>query len=242
MRDFENPLFEMLGEEHALELIDAVAAAFKKRLIAEVGEEDFASIIEKNKALPGTSILDSSHDFCDTNRVMLDAYEDCMDIEPDPMDEADNQLMAEAWGKVLGYRGWDAGNPTVRNRARAKRESLRISEEIRADSKAYLKAAAAGISRPQDMLRNDSAEELGEYIEGLDFYRGVSVNEFIRRHWGISLPTSQNDLSEMPMESEVGKACMELALRIDDAVPHCLDYQRELYGVAIRQMQCFAYG
>jgi hypothetical protein len=122
------------------------------------------------------------------------------------------------------------------------KDNQRVMKMVRADTEAFMEAHEMGVTRPQDMLRNDTAEELGVYLEGLgEEYRDLSVKEFIDREWDIELPHGQHDMSDMPLYSEVGKACMELARHIDGAAPHCLDYQGELYRVAIRQMQCFAY-
>lgn len=64
---------------------DLVAHAFLCQLVADIGEENFAEVVRKQKETPIQGVC-YSHDFCDANMTM-DAAMKSLGIDPMPEDE-----------------------------------------------------------------------------------------------------------------------------------------------------------
>jgi hypothetical protein len=76
----------------------ALARAFATELHAELGTDTLAEINRLNDAETDTGIC-HTHDFCDANQVMLDAWEKLMGAECscDSTNDAENAVWNEAW-------------------------------------------------------------------------------------------------------------------------------------------------
>ena len=75
-----------------------LSQAFIKHLQAEIGEIGFAEAVDRNRAEPNPSIC-HTHDFCDANQIMLDAFEEVHGREPDVRlyDSEDMEDIQDAW-------------------------------------------------------------------------------------------------------------------------------------------------
>ncbi len=82
-------------------------AVFARRLEAEVGAERYALTIERNMTQPDSHIC-HSHDFCDANQIMLDAFEEVhgreANVGTDEDSAPDMDAMQAAWN------AWKAAN------------------------------------------------------------------------------------------------------------------------------------
>lgn len=69
---------------------------FSKLLKQELTPEQLNEMKELNKSEPDNNIC-HSHDFCDANQIMLEAFENILHREPDLNDQADIDLINNAW-------------------------------------------------------------------------------------------------------------------------------------------------
>jgi hypothetical protein len=81
-----------------------LAIAFSEAVKAEFTVVEFRTMNERNRALPADSGICHSHDYCDANMLMLDAFTEVLDREPwfltdpdCPKGEADMRLWGDAW-------------------------------------------------------------------------------------------------------------------------------------------------
>lgn len=72
-----------------------LAKAFSRRLIAEIGEDNWRKVIELNQAEDNPNVC-RSHDFCDANQIMLEACQE-LGIEQDVQSERFQALTDAAW-------------------------------------------------------------------------------------------------------------------------------------------------
>ena len=79
-----------------IETIEEIALEFSKELLKELGNEDFKKMVKLSKANTDPMIC-VSHDFCDANMPMLEAYERVLDYEPQANNEAHNKIWSDAW-------------------------------------------------------------------------------------------------------------------------------------------------
>lgn len=87
----------MTHDDHAQ--VTAIATAFATRLMREVGPLKMAEIARLNAA-EGNPNVCHSHDFCDANMPMSEAFEDVTGREPDPSSDADARLWDAAWAQA----------------------------------------------------------------------------------------------------------------------------------------------
>ena len=83
---------------HSKVLVNRVAASFRY-LLKEVLTDDQLAEVRRRNATPEYAEHGccASHDFCDANMVMLEAFERVMGHEPYLDSEADMRLINEAW-------------------------------------------------------------------------------------------------------------------------------------------------
>lgn len=79
-----------------------VAAAFSRVLRAWLTPEQMASVIAKNEA--GSDRTCASHDYCDANMAMHEAFMSALGREPDPAVSADVSLWNAAWSTAKRAR------------------------------------------------------------------------------------------------------------------------------------------
>lgn len=73
-----------------------LARNFSRRLAYYIGVVGIAKANERNAAEPNPSIC-HSHDFCDANVAMAEAFEHVRGHEPDVQSESDMRLFSAAW-------------------------------------------------------------------------------------------------------------------------------------------------
>lgn len=84
--------------------IRLLAEAFKRRMLEELGPEKLAIAVSVNQALrkAGRPNVCATHDFCDANMPMHEAFQEAMGYDPlDANDETDggmNQSDTLLWG------------------------------------------------------------------------------------------------------------------------------------------------
>src|SRR3972149_3384059 len=82
--------------------IEAVAREFSRLLLAEIGNKKFREVVKRNKLEKDKGIC-HSHDFCDANMVMQDAFKIIgMNLERDYPDMLQNQVIVKMWNAA-----WD---------------------------------------------------------------------------------------------------------------------------------------
>lgn len=82
----------------------ALAKAFSRRLIEEIGPEKTAEAVERNKTYPDSAC--ASHDFCDANMVMAAAFEEVVGRETELNDDEDIRLWDRAWDLAADNKFW----------------------------------------------------------------------------------------------------------------------------------------
>lgn len=73
-----------------------IAVAFDRLLRCAIAPADYDRVIELNRAEPNPHVC-HSHDFCDANEVMAEAFEDWTGSEPRPDSDEDTSLWNNAW-------------------------------------------------------------------------------------------------------------------------------------------------
>lgn len=91
--------------------ITELAKAFSKNLLKEIGAEKLKTVIEDNKKETSDDVC-HSHDMCDANMVMLDAFNDVgIDLENDYVEfpgeglvdtKSDSAILINIWNKAWG--------------------------------------------------------------------------------------------------------------------------------------------
>lgn len=103
-REFVDPLAE-IGKLRAMaaDLVPVqaqqVGAAFESLLWQQLGEANYREVAERNHRETDPNIC-HTHDFCDANQVMMDAFEKVLGREPDIQSPTDMQVFDAAW--VIG--------------------------------------------------------------------------------------------------------------------------------------------
>jgi hypothetical protein len=72
-----------------------LAKAFGYLMQAELSRADFTQMIALNKAMPEHSNICHSHDFCDANMVMLDAFKEVFGRDPVFLSESEDMTESE---------------------------------------------------------------------------------------------------------------------------------------------------
>lgn len=100
-REFADPVAE-IGKlrSMAADLVPVqaqqVGAAFESLLWERLGEENYREAAERNRRETNPLIC-HTHDFCDANQVMMDAFEKVLGREPDIQSPTDMQVFDAAW-------------------------------------------------------------------------------------------------------------------------------------------------
>lgn len=100
-REFADPVAE-IGKLRAMaaDLVPVqaqqVGAAFESLLWQQLGEENYREVAERNRR-ETDPIICHTHDFCDANQVMMDAFEKALGREPDIQSPTDMQVFDAAW-------------------------------------------------------------------------------------------------------------------------------------------------
>lgn len=82
-----------------IQTVENIAEEFAKQLKAEVGNANMRHIVAKNYQVDYRGCC-ASHDYCDSNMVMADAFEEITGREPDDNSEThpeDWSMFNEAW-------------------------------------------------------------------------------------------------------------------------------------------------
>jgi len=105
--------------------IDELADSFAELLREQLSPADFAEMKrrnEKDPAYAGSSC--ASHDFCDANEVMAEAWEEVVGPPINSDDEAETRLWAAAWERARQrHIGTQVDVAAAKKRAAAARES-----------------------------------------------------------------------------------------------------------------------
>lgn len=82
-----------------------VAHEFSRVLHEQLGADTMREVVQRN-ALPEYARCCASHDFCDANVYMAEAFEQVTGRAPDPASDADAALWNEAWeiAKSEGFK------------------------------------------------------------------------------------------------------------------------------------------
>ena len=75
---------------------DDLCRDFELRLLVCLGQSDYPKCIASNRAEPDPRVC-HSHDYCDANQTMLDAFTSTLGREPDLESDADCALITAAW-------------------------------------------------------------------------------------------------------------------------------------------------
>lgn len=76
--------------------VNQIAAKFSQLLADHLTREQHAEMINRNFT-SGYAGACASHDFCDANEVMAEAFQTVTGREPDPADDADATVWNAAW-------------------------------------------------------------------------------------------------------------------------------------------------
>lgn len=80
-------------------MVGILARVFVALLKRDIGETHYAQVVERNRTEENPSIC-HSHDFCDANEVMAEAFECVADAPVDPHNGYDSELWSAAWAKA----------------------------------------------------------------------------------------------------------------------------------------------
>lgn len=145
---------------------DAIASRFSLNLLAELGRDTLAEVVARNHG--HGALVCASHDFCDANMPMAEAFEAVTGAPVDPGTYAHALLWSEAWGK-----------------AKADAFGLRIMPTLAAQIEASARIDDLGdaVSPLQDILGQDDGGLAGmafSACDGAEFYlwgvNGFSCN------------------------------------------------------------------
>ncbi len=86
---------------------EKLAREFARLLKIEVGEDDFNTIAKQTEKYK-TAGVDTcvSHDFCDSNMLMNDAFNNLYGEDINPINALDLQLVNEAWELAKEQNFW----------------------------------------------------------------------------------------------------------------------------------------
>lgn len=84
------------GDEFTEILASAIAETFARRLGDILTANEWAEMRRVNVDHESDGVC-ASHDYCDANMPMADAFEEVIGREPEPADEADAALWSRAW-------------------------------------------------------------------------------------------------------------------------------------------------
>jgi len=88
---------------------EVLAAAFARHLRGDLNEETMAEVARRNREEPEyRGNICASHDFCDANMPMADAFESLFGREPELNSDADLNIWAEAWKMAKAKGFWVA--------------------------------------------------------------------------------------------------------------------------------------
>jgi hypothetical protein len=79
---------------------EKIALEFSKELLKELGKEEFKEMVELSRENTDPKIC-VSHDFCDANMPMLEAYERVTKYEPQANNDAHNKIWSDAWNVAV---------------------------------------------------------------------------------------------------------------------------------------------
>lgn len=75
----------------------ALAREFGSLIQAAFSVSQFREMVDRNKAEPEDSGVCHTHDYCDSNMVMLEAFQNVFKREPDMDSDDDLELWNDAW-------------------------------------------------------------------------------------------------------------------------------------------------
>lgn len=90
--------------------VEELARTFARKLREEIGGDKLALVVVRNRGTDARSGC-ASHDFCDSNMTMAEAFEEVFSIEPDVDDDDDTDLWNEAWAMAKGADFWLTDDP-----------------------------------------------------------------------------------------------------------------------------------
>lgn len=73
-----------------------ISEEFSNILNEWLSEAEMEIVIERNKT-PDYKGMCATHDFCDPNEAMIQAFEKVMGVVPEPTNEAHSEIINEAW-------------------------------------------------------------------------------------------------------------------------------------------------
>ncbi len=94
---------ERVREATREEFIEALALAFGNRLVNEIGMENLKIAAQRNESDTDEGVC-HSHDFCDANMLMFDAFVGVFGREPELDKPYDYAAWAEAWDYAKAHR------------------------------------------------------------------------------------------------------------------------------------------
>lgn len=74
-----------------------LAKLFAEKVQEALSRNDLREAIDRNKSEGPQSIVCHTHDFCEANMLMLEAWEEFFGGEPDSASEEDAAIINEAW-------------------------------------------------------------------------------------------------------------------------------------------------
>lgn len=92
-------IFQKAVTYYRNEIVDQLAEAFREAILAEAGPIKAAEIDRRNKE-PQYANCCASHDFCDANMPMAEAFEATIGRAPNPSNEDDAAIWNAAWDKA----------------------------------------------------------------------------------------------------------------------------------------------
>ncbi len=78
------------------DLVDRIAATFTTKLFEALGDIKMHEVMRRNRSEENPNVC-HSHDFCDANMIMADAFSEETGRDLDVADEGDAALCNEAW-------------------------------------------------------------------------------------------------------------------------------------------------
>jgi hypothetical protein len=84
-------------------LVDRIAATFTAKLVDELGDTRMETVVQRNLTEESPNVC-HSHDFCDANVVMADAFSEETGHDVDFEDGGHIDLWNEAWELARGRR------------------------------------------------------------------------------------------------------------------------------------------
>lgn len=88
------------ADPEALRKARKLAKAFEAKLRAGLTDEQYAEMLRRNQT-PEYATCCASHDFCDANMVMFDAWVECFGSEPELESDRDTAIWNQAWDLAI---------------------------------------------------------------------------------------------------------------------------------------------